>query len=805
MADSIQFRRGLRSTVKPLPVGMPGFVEDEERLVIGKGDGTNAELPNKTDIDNINSQMADNTKLLFLHGKKTNDFLGINGSGGSATKEYGFKYCRNNPTWADIEKTQGVYDWSVLDQNINVEIENGQIPWIMLGYHNPLYGTSGLDDTSIPHFVEYASAIANKYKGKNICFEFWNEPNQGETIKPYVYVNVLQQLYANLKNIDSTCTIIGGAFAASLLDTWFEKACQAGILNYLDKLCIHIYTGTAIPEQMTHTINVIKTMIKTYSEKDIPIVIGETGWSIVPNWNGNGNNSVLNDDTRAIYTQRIILWALMNNIEQLLIYGWRTTQADNTNVEDWFGIMNKDGTPTLTAIAIKNLMMQIKDLIYLTGYILNQNDYILLFSDNDKFYILFWTTASRHTGFNDLNFTNTPQKIEITDISVLPKLKKYNPIISNVFFKYKHNVAINNNNITLGDHALATGNSTASDANSFASGLSSSAIVGGLYEVLAQTVNTNTLILSNVDNLSIGDTIYLITLANGIIEAKIINITDTTITLDRAYSKSIYYCVKSIANKYCATAMGYSTIATEIGSHAQNYGTIANSLYSTAMGQFNKLMSSSDLVAIGNGTGMGSAYRNNAFRIQKNGNVFGTGAFNSTGADYAEYFEWLDGNFNKEDRVGYFVTLDGEKIRKCTSSDNFILGIVSVAPAIIGDSYQDDWKEKYMTDDWGRIQYHDVSVEEVRDNLGNIIVPAHTELQPQINPDWDSTEQYIPREKRLEWSPVGMIGKLLVRDDGTCEVNNYCKPNDNGIATKNNSGYRVLKRINNNIIMILFK
>ena len=242
-----------------------------------------------------------------------------------------------------------------------------------------------------------------------------------------------------------------------------------------------------------------------------------------------------------------------------------------------------------------------------------------------------------------------------------------------------------------------------------------------------------------------------------------------------------------------------------MGSHAQNYGTIANSLYSTAMGQFNKLMSSSDLVAIGNGTGMGSAYRNNAFRIQKNGNVFGTGAFNSTGADYAEYFEWLDGNFNKEDRVGYFVTLDGEKIRKCTSSDNFILGIVSVAPAIIGDSYQDDWKEKYMTDDWGRIQYHDVSVEEVRDNLGNIIVPAHTELQPQINPDWDSTEQYIPREKRLEWSPVGMIGKLLVRDDGTCEVNNYCKPNDNGIATKNNSGYRVLKRINNNIIMILFK
>ncbi|MBV4423667.1 glycoside hydrolase family 55 protein [Clostridium tyrobutyricum] len=59
MADSIQFRRGLRSAVKPLPVGMPGFIEDEERLVIGKGDGTNTELPSKADMDNINSQMAE--------------------------------------------------------------------------------------------------------------------------------------------------------------------------------------------------------------------------------------------------------------------------------------------------------------------------------------------------------------------------------------------------------------------------------------------------------------------------------------------------------------------------------------------------------------------------------------------------------------------------------------------------------------------------------------------------------------------------------------------------------------------------
>ena len=43
---------------------------------------------------------------------------------------------------------------------------------------------------------------------------------------------------------------------------------------------------------------------------------------------------------------------------------------------------------------------------------------------------------------------------------------------------------------------------------------------------------------------------------------------------------------------------------------------------------------------------------------------------------------------------------------------------------------------------------------------------------------------------------ICMLGKLLVYDDGTCEVGGYCKPNKDGIATKSESGYRVmLKKI----------
>jgi len=138
-------------------------------------------------------------------------------------------------------------------------------------------------------------------------------------------------------------------------------------------------------------------------------------------------------------------------------------------------------------------------------------------------------------------------------------------------------------------------------------------------------------------------------------------------------------------------------------------------------------------------------------------------------------------------------------IRKSNSTDNYLLGIVSSTPSVIGDSQQDDWSSKYDLDDWGRIQYNTINI------VATIDSPSHIEYRPIYNSKWDSTKEYIPREQRPEWSPVGMMGKLLVRDDGTCVVDGYCKSNDNGIATTSTTGYRVIKRVSTNIIQVVLK
>lgn len=278
---------------------------------------------------------------------------------------------------------------------------------------------------------------------------------------------------------------------------------------------------------------------------------------------------------------------------------------------------------------------------------------------------------------------------------------------------------------------------------------------------------------------------------------------NTTASSNNAHAEGM----ETVASGSCSHAENYHTTARGSCSHAAGDNTIATGECSFAIGKYNKdpatLNSFHSPFIIGKGSN--DANRANAFRVQGTGVVYSTGAYNTTGADYAEYFEWLDKNTLNEDRVGYFVTLDGEKIRIATEEDDYILGIVSATPSVIGNSYDDQWIGREIRDEWGRIIYEEVEIEEERDEEGNVIQEAHKEMQPKLNKDYDNTKEYIGRSQRKEWDAIGMLGQLLVRDDGTCKVNEYCKCGKEGVATAAETGYRVLARISDNIIKVLFR
>ncbi|MGE7694555.1 peptidase G2 autoproteolytic cleavage domain-containing protein [Lysinibacillus sp. NPDC094177] len=224
-------------------------------------------------------------------------------------------------------------------------------------------------------------------------------------------------------------------------------------------------------------------------------------------------------------------------------------------------------------------------------------------------------------------------------------------------------------------------------------------------------------------------------------------------------------------------------------------------------GSPNLINAADDAFVIGNGTSPTS--RSNAFRVKFNGAAYGLSAFNSTGADYAEYFEWKDGNPRNHDRVGYVVTLDKGGIRKATAKDNYFLGIVSANPSIIGNSHQDEWAGKYITDEWGRIKYDWVKLEiPAVDDEDSATMEIKDCYVPLINPNYNPDETYKPREERPEWSPVGITGQLLVRDDGTLFSNNFAKVGKlDGELTLSEepTNMRVMERVASNIVRVFIK
>lgn len=182
-------------------------------------------------------------------------------------------------------------------------------------------------------------------------------------------------------------------------------------------------------------------------------------------------------------------------------------------------------------------------------------------------------------------------------------------------------------------------------------------------------------------------------------------------------------------------------------------------------------------------------------------------ATHMTGKDYAEYFEWLDGNPLNIDRRGRFVTTDGEKIRLATEKDIYILGIITGTPTVLGNTAWDCWHDKYLRDEFGAIITEPVQYPAVTDEEGNIVEEAYVQYEPVINPEYDPTMEYIPREQRPEWAPVGLVGQIIMLDDGTCEVNGFAKSADEGIATKADgiTSYRVIKRIDDHHIVVAAK
>lgn len=174
------------------------------------------------------------------------------------------------------------------------------------------------------------------------------------------------------------------------------------------------------------------------------------------------------------------------------------------------------------------------------------------------------------------------------------------------------------------------------------------------------------------------------------------------------------------------------------------------------------------------------------FKLAGNGNGICDGSWTGGGADYAEYFEWFDGNPGSGDRRGVSVVLEGDKIRPAQPGEE-PFGVISANPSVVGDGDIGRWKGKYLRDDFGAYIWEDYEMVEwieIAEGASSyehfdehsyaadavpegVIVPEDatrtTQLRRKLNPAYDPDMTYTPRAERPEWDTVGLMGKLRLR------------------------------------------
>ena len=242
-----------------------------------------------------------------------------------------------------------------------------------------------------------------------------------------------------------------------------------------------------------------------------------------------------------------------------------------------------------------------------------------------------------------------------------------------------------------------------------------------------------------------------------------------------------YHTISGGSNTHSSIIYGNSIIVTRAWASAIfGYDHAISTAYQALVSGRGASVTNSTRMAIGGGTKQSPR---NIFHIDSSGNVTAE-SYNTNGADYAEMFEWADGNRDNEDRRGMLVALYGDMILPAHGDDFF--GVVSAAPSVIGNNPQ-HWHKRYKKDVFGA---------EIRDEKGERIE----------SDEYDPDREYIPRSERPEWSPVGMVGRLIITDDGSCMVGGYVSARQ-GIGTKcyAKTAAKVLKRIDEKHVEVLLK
>ncbi|WP_425840224.1 glycosyl hydrolase [Microbacterium sp. PA5] len=197
----------------------------------------------------------------------------------------GISEVRNDMYWGIIEKTKGVYDFSVYEAPFTRARLQGLKILGIAGYGNSIYGASNAyaprTSAAVSAYGKYAAAIAKRFNlvGLEVYNEFNHAPkNKSNCTSAACYLPILKSVSTAVGKVKPSLPIVAGA-TARYPATWFRDLWKKGGLRYADAMSFHPYEITGKPEGLASIVTTARKSMKTYGGTTKPVWITELGTS----------------------------------------------------------------------------------------------------------------------------------------------------------------------------------------------------------------------------------------------------------------------------------------------------------------------------------------------------------------------------------------------------------------------------------------------------------------------------------------------------------------------------------------------
>jgi hypothetical protein len=277
-----------------------------------------------------------------------------------AAREAGFQFVRMDMLWSNVER-HGSYRFFAYDALLRALESRGMgVLWI-LDYGHPEHGGKvPRTPENVAAFSRFAEGAAAHFKGHNVRYEVWNEPDTAHFWPPapnaQEYSFLLRQAVIAIRSADPSAKVSNGG--VSRVDLPFLKqAIDHTFAGKLNAIAIHPYPEPN-PEQLSLS---SLTGLRAWVDETLgsSTEIWDTEWGYPSTIQGDPRSDGHSDRGRkrqAVLAAREILtfWSL--GLPLGVWYGLKDDGTEPRNPDHNYGLLDASGEEKPAMIAIRTLL-----------------------------------------------------------------------------------------------------------------------------------------------------------------------------------------------------------------------------------------------------------------------------------------------------------------------------------------------------------------------------------------------------------------------------------------------------------------